>query len=435
MHCRRLPPTALAAALALAAPTSAEVPPPGFKVAFLGDQGADENAIAVLQLVAAEGADAAVHLGDFDYEDDPAGWDARVSSVLGADFPYFAVVGNHDNDIFYDVGGYQERIVARMGLLGIPWSGDLGAQAAFFYRGIHFVETAANVIGPGDGFHDLYIADQFAASDAVWRVSAWHKNMHLMQTGDKSDATGWGVYENSRRAGAIIATGHEHAYSRTHLLSSMQAQAIASTDEPLVLEGDEPATPADEGRSFAFVSGLGGQSIRPQLVFGDWFASVYTSTQGANYGALFAVFHVDADPRLARFYFKDVDGNVIDDFLVRSEVGVVDCPDADADGVCDEADVCSQVPNATQLDTDLDGYGNACDMDVGNDGVVGGMDFVAVGRAFGARLGEPDYDPQLDANGDGAIGGPDFAALGRGFGGAPGPSGLACAGTVPCAAP
>jgi hypothetical protein len=35
---------------------------------------------------------------------------------------------------------------------------------------------------------------------------------------------------------------------------------------------------------------------------------VYSSTQGATDGALFGVFHVQGDPRLARFYFKDVDG-------------------------------------------------------------------------------------------------------------------------------
>ena len=31
--------------------------------------------------------------------------------------------------------------------------------------------------------------------------------MKAMQVGGKSNATGWGVYEESRRAGAIIATG------------------------------------------------------------------------------------------------------------------------------------------------------------------------------------------------------------------------------------
>jgi hypothetical protein len=186
--------------------------------------------------------------------------------------------------------------------------------------------TAPGVLAVGDGLYDLYIRERFSASATPWRISTFHKNQHRMQAGGKADETGWGVYEESRRAGAIVATGHEHSYARTHLLSSMQEQRVASDSSKLVLEPDDPLTPEDEGRSFAFVSGLGGQSIRDQEVFGDWFASVYSSTQGATDGALFGVFHVQGDPRLARFYFKDVDGNVIDEFTVRSLAG---CDDAD----------------------------------------------------------------------------------------------------------
>jgi hypothetical protein len=181
--------------------------------------------------------------------------------------------------------------------------------------------TAPGIVAAGDGLYDRYIRERFAASEAAWRVSSWHKNQRLMQPGGKSDESGWGVYEESRRAGAIIATGHEHGYSRTHLLASMQDQVVASASDALVLRRDDPETPEDEGRSFAFVSGLGGQSIRDQEVFGDWFASVYTSTQGATHGALFGVFHVQGDPRLAHFYFKDVDGTLVDEFTVRSSVG------------------------------------------------------------------------------------------------------------------
>ncbi len=49
-------------------------------------------------------------------------------------------------------------------------------------------------------------------------------------------------------------------------------------------------------------------------------------------------------------------------------------------------------------------------------------------------LVDPDFDPNLDANGDEAVGIPDFNTLREFFGGPPGPSGLACAGTIPCPA-
>jgi hypothetical protein len=98
----------------------------------------------------------------------------------------------------------------------------------------------------------------------------------------------------------------------------VEQKTVASTEQPLVLSADDPGTTEDEGTSFVFVSGLGGHSVRNQDRDGYWWASRYTSDQGATYGALFGVFDHEGDPQLARFYFKDVAGVVADDFLVRS---------------------------------------------------------------------------------------------------------------------
>ena len=166
-----------------------------------------------------------------------------------------------------------------------------------------------------------------------------------MQVGGKGDDTGWGVYEESRRGGAIVATAHEHSYSRTHLLAHCATQSVASTSDTLVLAADAPGTPADEGRSFVFVSGLGGRSIRSQELDGPWWASIHTSTQGANHGALFGVFHHQGDPRLARFYFKDLDGVVADEFLVESTVG--DDPEC-SDGIDNDGDGETDFPGDAQ---------------------------------------------------------------------------------------
>jgi hypothetical protein len=301
-----------------------EGPPPGYKVAFIGDQGLGPLSEAVLQLIADEGADAVLHVGDLDYDDDPAAWEAQIDAILGPDFPYFTSVGNHDTAEWYVAGGYQERIAARMDRLGIPWEGDLGVQSTFSYEGIFYVLTAAGTVGAGDGNHDLYIADALSQTDAIWKVSGWHENMQRMQVGEKTDSTGWGVYEESRRGGAVIATGHSHTYSRTHLLSDMESQVIASIGDPLVLAADDPDTPEDEGRSFVFVTGIAGRGIRDQQRDGDWWASVYTRDQAAEHGALFAEFGHGGDPRTARFYLKDIAGAVVDEFLVQSSLGVDD---------------------------------------------------------------------------------------------------------------
>lgn len=284
-----------------------EPPPPGFKVAFLGDQGLGEGARKVLELVKREGADLLVHLGDFDYADDPAAWEDQYNRILGTDFPIVSVVGNHDLLAWRGPRGYSGYVADRLRRMGVEVKGDPGMRCSFRYRGIFFVLTAPGLVGDG---HGEFIRRELAGDSSLWKISAWHVNQRLMQVGGKGDEAGWEVYEESRKGGAIIATAHEHTYSRTHLLSDMAARVVASRSDTLRLRA---------GRSFAFVSGLGGEEVRPQLLSGAWWASVYTATQGAAPGALFATFHVDGDPRKAEFAFKAIDGAVPDRFLVYRE--------------------------------------------------------------------------------------------------------------------
>jgi hypothetical protein len=187
-------------------------------------------------------------------------------------------------------------------------------------------DPSVNVEGP---HHAAYIEDVSGVSEAIWRVSTWHRNMNEMQLGSKGlsedDRPGWEVYEAARRAGAIVHTAHEHSYSRSHRLSDVESQTFeppaGSGIQELVLQTDSPGTPGDEGRTFVFVSGLGGKEVRSQQRDGSWWGARYTTKQSGRAGALFGVFHYAGDPRLAYFYFKDVDGVIVDDFYVRSHVG------------------------------------------------------------------------------------------------------------------
>lgn len=294
-----------------------EETPRHFKIAIIGDQGLGVPSEKVLKLIKDEDAQAVLHVGDFDYEDNPGAWDGQINNILGADFPYFAVIGNHDLKRWKGSDGYQELIKKRFKRLEITWSGDLGVQSSFMYRGIFFVLVAPGVAGSG---HATFIRDQLAKDHSIWRIAGWHKNMHLMQTGRKKDDPGWEVYEEARNGGAIIATGHEHAYSRTYLLSNIVTQAVANTSNNFDIS---------KGKTFVLVSGLGGQSIRPQLRGGDWWATVYARNclhldnackPNANFGALFGVFNVDGKSNKGEFYFKDIDGRVIDRFTVVSNV-------------------------------------------------------------------------------------------------------------------
>ena len=303
--------------------TTDDTTPANFKIAFIGDQHLGANPEAVMSLIKAEGAAAVIISGDLDYTDDPAAWEAQINSVLGASFPVFVAIGNHDVAAWAGPTGYQQYIKDRFNRLGITWSGDLGVQSSFHYKGLFFVMTAPGIEGGYDnGNSDTYIRDQLAADTSAWSICSWHKNQTLMQVGGKPDETGWGVYEEARKGGAIIATAHEHSYSRTHLMNSVINHSVADGSNSFAL---------NKGNTFAFVSGLGGNGVRPQLIGGNWWASIYTSTclpadpvckPNGTFGALFGTFNVDGQANKAAFYFKDVAGRTVDSFTVFSNVEV-----------------------------------------------------------------------------------------------------------------
>lgn len=99
--------------------------------------------------------------------------------------------------------------------------------------------------------------------------------------------------------------------------------------------------------------------------------------------------------------------------------------DMDEDGVADNMDNCTLVANPDQLDSNGDGFGNICDPDTNNDGVVGFIDYAMLTGAFLSVPGDPTWNADADFNGDGVVGFPDIAIYPAYFLGSPGPSGIA----------
>lgn len=95
----------------------------------------------------------------------------------------------------------------------------------------------------------------------------------------------------------------------------------------------------------------------------------------------------------------------------------LDETDTDGDGIPDSRDNCTDTANANQRDSDGDGYGDVCDADVNNDGIVNSIDVSIVRNAFGARGAN-----RADINGDGIVNTLDASALRRLFATRPGPS-------------
>lgn len=103
--------------------------------------------------------------------------------------------------------------------------------------------------------------------------------------------------------------------------------------------------------------------------------------------------------------------------------------DTDGDGILDVGDDCTLVSNPTQLDADHDGFGNACDPDFDENGVVNFGDLARMKSVFFGN------DPVVDLNGDNVVNFADLAILKKSFFKPPGPSGLPCAGNIPCSVP
>jgi hypothetical protein len=142
----------------------------------------------------------------------------------------------------------------------------------------------------------------------------------------------------------------------------------------------------------------------------------------------------------------DVDGDgVFDAYDNCAAVANVDQADGDGDGVGDVCDNCLNIQNgplaspyspAPQCDTDSDGYGNLCDGDLNGDGFTVGVTDNSIWITSLNQLFIPPANPSADMNCDGFVSvadAPFYIDAMTHF--IPGPSGYACAGSVPCPAP
>jgi Dockerin type I domain len=102
--------------------------------------------------------------------------------------------------------------------------------------------------------------------------------------------------------------------------------------------------------------------------------------------------------------------------LVLAQLGAGCVPDVDGDGVADAVDDCVLARDPSQLDADHDGFGNACDGDFNQDGVVNFADLAQMKAMFSTS------DRVTDLDGDGSVDDLDLAILKSLFYQAPGPS-------------
>jgi hypothetical protein len=315
---------------------------PDLIVAFIGDQDnnftdpANAPAKKVLDLIVSEGAQAVVHNGDFDYENDPSGWVGMINTALGSNFPYYAVVGNHEAAAS---AAYLQAIQARAN--DIPQmrdycTGTHGLATSCDFKGIRLVQSCVGLdeINAALCDEDLpgpseYIRQSLDDGNSIWRVCNWHKVQAQMSVSDNVDEVGWQPYNECMDAGAIIITAHSHTYARTFTLTDIDNP----TNKGQGVFGTASEMQVGAGKTFVLVAGIGGRglyNVKTNPVPEAWWASYFTnnarlqsgSTQQVPHtgrqGALFIKFNVGGDPRRAEGWVKDTSLQTLDSFTIQA---------------------------------------------------------------------------------------------------------------------
>ncbi len=261
--------------------------------------------------------------------------------------------GNHDLHRWGGADGYMAHAAARVQRARrLACKGITGIRASCTYRGLLIVLSGIGLREKDGRYRKdrtlrdpsgnripraydkaAYLDDlrkRLAGATQRWRICAWHKNNRRMQAGGKGSAVPLEAYDICRRHGAIVATGHEHSYSRSHLITRFHPTIIhAAPSKTLTIK---------PGQTFAFVSGLGGASVRPQRQpCRSWWARTYVSGYHRSYrrkygdrkcpetvtnaapGALFCTFRANGVANRAECYFKNVQGAVVDRFSLTAQ--------------------------------------------------------------------------------------------------------------------
>lgn len=295
----------------------------GLRVAFFGDQSLSQDAKDLLTVIRNSNVDMVLHMGDFDYDDNPPAWESLMKDGLG-DIPWFAVVGNHDTAKWSE---YQQIIQRELDTISdVNCVGEVGVKHACTYKGFKFVLSGVGLLGNG---HEDFLRQELGSSTNIWRMCGWHVNQYDMQLGGKGNEAGYGVYQRCQAEGAFIVNGHEHSYARTLTLTDVGNTGHGATGEWDVIN-------LALGRTYVTVNGAGGVGLRDYEAArhddDTWWSSGYASnvtiddgvrTPTANIGDAAGViimeFGVDGDPRKARGEFRTVKGQIIDEWVVTQD--------------------------------------------------------------------------------------------------------------------
>jgi len=312
-------------------PENALVTPINFTVAYVGDTGANDHTIDNYEMIIAEGAQALFLLGDFDYCDDPTLWGTHLNATFGSDFPIIPIIGNHELhmwDDYADILGQTEFWANIESRDDITCGGTVWVNYWCIFRGI-FVSFSSVGTKCGGYWDQTYHQDLLNSMfDTMLEITSntsefgtpfvnciWHKNHQHTQLGGRTGEVNAPMYDTCMRHGAMIFNGHDHTFGRTHAFRDIENPTIVKTCS----KGDQDCVYDLQNASISVISGLGGWELGG-IRDDEKSESQWATTYREQFGATFCVYNYNGQEDLVYCYWKNIDGQVIDEWFVRQRL-------------------------------------------------------------------------------------------------------------------
>jgi hypothetical protein len=360
----------------------------------------------MLQGVKASGSQFHLALGDLSYEaSNEQAWAEHIKGVLGGDFPFELVSGNHDSgeSCCGEIEIYAQHLPHQID--NISPNADYGKEYYFDYPSaanpiVRVIMISPDLFGwdydKGSDHYEwvksaiLEAREQSVAGHPIpWIVVGMHKNCITMGTkscevgGDIMDLMfGDGLGEGGGPGDGVdlVLQGHDHIYNRS---GQIQVNSDTCTSIPVGSFNADCITVAgsafEQGMGGILnINGLGGKSLY-DINTGDSEAGYFEAWSGGNIDASYGFTKVTATKTQFAAEFVATEGSFTDSFTITREDaggggGGGDClMKAQGDANCDDS--ISLVDFGVWRANYIEASDTTLDADFNGDGAVTLIDF------------------------------------------------------------